>query len=145
MPDNVDYDHLATFATISPTELFQRGNNLKPHGENVANSIDHISDIFTGLQLGWAGKTADEAQELSDRWNGVLKDLFGTKENPEKGVLNAIIDGLLTAAGVFDSAEVGIAQFFNDFHNALGHSGSGDSGQPESITDPAGTAISERW
>jgi hypothetical protein len=145
MSTNADYDRVDTF-NIDPDTLVLRGNNLKDLGQAVADSIDRINNTWKDLKLGWMGKTSNEASDFLNRWNGVMDELFGTKDHPEAGVLNAIVDGVLTTAAIFGSTEHSLFQFFTDFqHGLVGGGDGGSTDTPQSITDTTTTAVTEQW
>jgi hypothetical protein len=142
---NADYD--AANLYWNPDALKSDADALLALANDVADSLGVIESSFAALQLGWAGKTADEAREFGNRWEGVMKELFGSKDHPAMGVLNAIVDGLLIARGNAAKTEDGLLQFFKQFGEHL--ASGGDSGTPTSappsITDLNLTAITETW
>lgn len=141
---NADYD--AANLYVDPDGLKTKADALLAQAENTAQSLEKINNTLSALQLGWAGKTADEARDFGNRWEAVMKELFGSKDHPEKGVLNAIVDGLLTTRGNFSKTEDALVQLFTQFGNDLS---SGDSATPTSpppsINDLNLTAITETW
>ncbi|MCO6004187.1 WXG100 family type VII secretion target [Actinoallomurus purpureus] len=147
MPD-VNYDAVDSFY-VYPDELVTHGNNIKHNNQIVADSLSNIINTLRDLRLGWAGRTSDEAKDFGDRWNAVAEELFGTKEHPEKGVLNDIAAGVLIVAGLFSTTEHALADYFGKFYQALsggsGGDGGGSDGVPQSITDPTTTAVTEEW
>jgi hypothetical protein len=145
MAFHADYDHIDRF-NVDPVTLETRGKNLKDLGQTIADSIDRINNIWSELKLGWMGNTADEAKDYIDRWNAVMDELFGSEKHPEKGVLNAIVEGVLTTAANFAVMEHSLFEFFTKFQQGLaGGSGSSDDSTPKSITDSSSTAVSETW
>jgi uncharacterized protein YukE len=145
MAINADYDRVDTF-DIDPQTLVTIGNNLKDLGQAIADSIDRINNTWTELKLGWMGKTSEEAKDFIDRWNAVMNELFGTKEHPESGVLNAIVNGVLMTAGIFGQTEHTLVDFFTAFQHGLAGDGSDPSDTPPpSVTDVTTTAVTEQW
>jgi uncharacterized protein YukE len=140
-----DYD--SAKLKVWPDGLGLRANNLLRQAENVAQSLENINGTLSALQLGWAGQTADEAQDFGRRWEGVMKELFGSQDKPEDGVLNAIVDGLLTTGGIYSKTEKALVDMFTKFGQDL--SSGGDSTTPTSappnVTDLNLTAITETW
>jgi uncharacterized protein YukE len=141
---NADYD--AANLYVDPDGLKTKADALLAQAENTAQSLENINNTLSALQLGWAGKTADEARDFGNRWEAVMKELFGSKDHPETGVLNAIVDGLLATRGNFSKTEDALVQLFTQFGNDLS---SGDSttptSPPPSINDLNLTAITETW
>jgi uncharacterized protein YukE len=158
MPINADYDHIDTF-NIDPDTLALHGNDLKDLSQAVADSVQRIAGTWKDLQLGWMGKTYDEASDFLDRWNSVMEELFGTKDEPKKGALNAIVTGVLTAATNFAQTEQMLFELFTQFEHDLagtpltdlqhtvGHALGGVFGEPtpQSITEVTATAVTEKW
>jgi hypothetical protein len=146
MPDvHADYDRVDSFH-VYPDDLVTHGNRIKDHNQTVADSLTNIVNTLSALHLGWAGKTSEEAKDFGDKWDRVAEELFGTKDHPEKGVLNAIAGGVLTVADLFSKTEHTLADFFNKFSQALTSGGDGGSDTPpQSITDVTTTAVTEQW
>lgn len=136
-----DYDHVDSFH-VAPDDLVTHGNNIKNHNQDIADSLTNIVNVLSALQLGWAGKTAEEAKDFGDKWDAVATELFGTKDHPEQGVLNTIVGGVLTVADLFSRTDNALFDFFNHFAEDLGGSG---GGARENITDPTKTAVTETW
>lgn len=141
---NADYD--AANLYVDPDGLKGKADNLERLAENVADSLLNIENALSALQLGWAGKTAEEAKDFGNRWETVMKELFGSKDQPQTGVLNAIVDGLLTTRGDFATAEDALTQFFKQFGDNLANGDSSTpTSPPPSINDLTLTAITETW
>jgi hypothetical protein len=115
----------------------------RAHGQVVADSIERINRTLHSLMLnGWKGKTQQEAQDFTDRWNKVMVDLFGSKENPKSGVFNAVVDGIHEAAGNHAKSEVGAEMIIKQFIKNIGGSGGGPSqAKPLDKLDTHTTAI----
>ncbi|MDN3357277.1 hypothetical protein [Actinomadura sp. DC4] len=145
MPDSLaDYDSVQTFI-VSPRDILVHARNIESDSQVIADSLGVIVDALQSLNLGWAGKTAQEANDFGDRWTAVAKELFGTDDHPEDGALNIVLDGVYIVASLFAGAEQGLKDFFTDMTTALAGDGGGDSGHPASITDVTTTAVTETW
>ncbi|GAA4620328.1 hypothetical protein GCM10023196_003880 [Actinoallomurus vinaceus] len=147
---DVDYDSVTTFYVNPhnnvPGDLVSHTNNIVASNQNIVDALSTINKTLSDLNLGWAGKTSQEAKDFGDRWNAVMKELFGTEDEPSIGALNLIATGLYTAAGTFAQAEHALMDFFGNFVNALWSStGGGSGGAPQSITDATMTAVTETW
>lgn len=163
---NTDYNAAKLY--VDPDGLKTKADALLAQAENIADSLANINNILSALQLGWAGKTADEARDFGNRWEAVMKELFGSKDNPKKGVMNAIVDGLLATRGNFSKTEDALVQLFKQFGRDLdldlpsGNSAADALDQigkalknlggnktptspPPSINDTDLTAITETW
>lgn len=134
-----DYDQ-ATIA-VGPDGMSIRAKGLSTLAGNVSGAIVRIQTTLDALALtGWKGKSQQEATDFANRWDAVMKDLFGTKEKPDDGVLNALADGVGAASGNFTKADNGINGIFTQF--AAGLEGTGSSGgTPSDDLDTNNTAI----
>ena len=142
---NADYD--AANLYIDPDGLKGRADALLALGKDVVDSLVNIENTLSSLQLGWAGQTAEEAKDFGDRWETVMKELFGSNDHPETGVLNGVVDGLLITRADFSLAENALVQFFQKFGETLAGGGQSTTptSPPPSITDLNLTAITETW
>jgi uncharacterized protein YukE len=136
------YDNAVIMA--DPQGLADHAKNLHTHADDVAQSVKNIVDALFHLRLGWVGKTSDEAQEFNDRWSKVMKDLFGTEQDPSHGVLNAMAMGVQNASQAYDGAEDVLIKMFDQF--SIGSSSSAGGGGPNAAaSDSKQTAITETW
>jgi hypothetical protein len=89
----------------------------------ISDSLENIQNIWSGLELGWAGDTANEAQDLQKHWNEVMVQLFGKKGKKGKegtpGVLPAILGGLEEVSKAIESTEDGLATVFKKIGDAF--------------------------
>jgi uncharacterized protein YukE len=109
-----DYDR-AGDSYISPSGLNKTAKELGDLAQNVADSINRIKGTLDQLALGWAGKTQQEANDFTNRWSEVMRDLFGTDGDPNRGVLNCISNQVATAAGNYNLAEGGLVDAWSKF------------------------------
>ncbi|MEV6994320.1 WXG100 family type VII secretion target [Streptomyces sp. NPDC093228] len=131
--DTGDYD-ISTIK-IDPSGLDAQGKKIVQLAREVAESIDRINRTLESLKLGWVSESADEAQEFSDRWIRVMREMFG-ENGGQIGVLAAMAGGISTAAIGFSHLETGLESSFTEFINKLASSG-GDGG----LTDHTGPAF----
>jgi uncharacterized protein YukE len=157
---NTNYDTVQTF-DVRPAAMMENVNKVKQYNADINGDLKHIQDIFTGLALGWAGKTKQEASGVMDKWNSVMVELFGTGGGKgedvtdmtpsQLGVLNFILIGMNGAAEIYATAEVGIEKFYKDFREALASSAAPAQGpttvdaNPEDVTNTHDTAVGESW
>lgn len=146
MPDSpADYDSTQTFF-VWPSDILVHAENIRLDSQSIADCLGTIVNTLQGLNLGWAGTTAQEAKDFGDRWTAVAEELFGTKDNPQSGALNIVLDGVYTVGALFAGAEAGLRDFFNNMTAAIEGGGGGDTGAGHtSITDPTTTAVTETW
>lgn len=145
MSNNADYDTVSL--SVEPDKLKTIADNLTADAKDVSASVLNIANTLSDLQLGWNGQSAQEADDFSKQWEAVMTELFGTDNDPSKGVLNAIVDGLLTARGGFSKTEQALVQMFSKFKEQLQAGGSGDTptSAPPSMNDTNMTAITETF
>lgn len=148
MVKKADYDTASIY--VEPNELTSIADRLDSAASDVADTIKRINDQTSGLALGWSGKSQQEADDFSNQWSRVMKQLFGTEEHPEDGVLNALVGGLRGAGGGFSKTEHALADMFNDLKKHMNSGGGNPDGKapadaPDDILDTKQTAITEDW
>lgn len=156
MVKKVDYDTSSIY--VEPNELTSIADRLDSAASEVADTIKRINDQTSSLGLGWSGRTQQEAEDFSNQWARVMKDLLGTEDHPEDGVLGALIGGLRGAGGGYSKTEHALVDMFNDMKKHMNSGGGNDGGKddsddngkapkdaPKDITDTKKTAITEKW
>ena len=124
MPKPANYNDAGLVINVDPTSLWQYGKtDLPAETTTIGDSLNRINDTWKGLKLGWAGTTADEAQDFSDRWNAMITQLFGTKASPESSVLYRIAVAVQTASLNYATTEDEVLKMFKDFDTAMHSSG----------------------
>ena len=73
--------------------------------DDLTNALEIIAKTLEGLELGWAGEAKNEAQRLLDRWSDVSGAIFGTKKDPDKGVVARLAGGLVNATFSYNQTE----------------------------------------
>lgn len=145
MADSGRADYDVSVIDVSPRGMNTTATQLKNLAQDVADSLTRVKATLDGLRLTWEGRSAKEADEVAQDWVRVTTELFGTKDDPKQGVLNALADGVGMASGNFSKAEDAIAQAFSEFRQALapgdGKSDPPKDTPPESVTDTNKTAI----
>lgn len=143
----MSYDEASLY--VDPQGLVGQSEAMLGLARNVSDSLGRINETFRGLELGWAGRTSEEAQDFADRWEAVMRQLFGTRESPETGVLPVIASGLRMVGANFAVSEQALADFFRQFGEGMegGGDGSGRSpdAAPPNLDDINLTAITETW
>ncbi|MEV6537137.1 hypothetical protein AB0M86_47660 [Streptomyces sp. NPDC051639] len=88
----------------------------------ISDDLNAITDQLNQLLVSWTGDSsgaAKEAQDFNDRWTDTWTRLYGTKDNPEKGVLNRLVSGLETAAVTYSRGERGVSDSWARWQAAL--------------------------
>jgi hypothetical protein len=109
-----DYDKVKKIS-IEPSSISATVTSLGTHAQDVADSLDRIAKTLQSLALNWVGKTQQEADDFNNRWTTVMGEVFGPKDKPDDGALNALVDGLATAVKNYDEAELGLTDIWKQF------------------------------
>jgi hypothetical protein len=118
-----NYDSTGLVIKVDPTTLWSYAqNDLPNNGDVVATAVGNINTIWNGLALGWAGTTADEAQDFNDRWNAAITGLFGTPADTSSGALPKIADAVGMAALNYGETEDTVKSSFDLFAARLNSS-----------------------
>jgi len=150
MPEpRTDYDTVETFA-VDPPALAASARLIVAEANEIIESLAAVQNALQQVSLGWAGRTSDEVRAFSARWQEVTAALFGTQEDPERGALMVVANGVATAGGLFARTEHALTEFFTLFGEGLvsDDAPSGDTsgfGPRETIDDPDVSAVTQRW
>ncbi len=124
MPAPATYNDSGLVIDVDPTTLWTYADTDMPtEAQTIADSIGRIHSIWDGLALGWAGTTADEAQDFSDRWNSALTQLFGSQADPDSGALPKIAQAVGMAALNYGATEDSVYHMFTEFSSGLNQTG----------------------
>jgi hypothetical protein len=137
MPVPGTYDNAGISIKVDPDSIFQLATDTIPSlGEDVANSIDRVVQIWNDLKIGWVGHTAQEAQDFNDRWTTSIGELFGGKDGSAGGILAQIADGIAMAGSNYGQAEDVVTNMFNQTASSVGQdSSSGSAPDPHRAVD----------
>ncbi|MDH6565084.1 hypothetical protein M2160_000105 [Streptomyces sp. SAI-117] len=138
MADSETANYDISVIDMSPVGLNVTSRSLVELSKSVAEHISTINTTLYGLRVAWQGQAASDAEEVQNEWTRVMTELFGTEEDPSRGVLPALADGVGMAWGNFSVAEQGVTKIFTEFLTNLTATGSGD---PEEVTDTNRTAV----
>ncbi|MEU7044699.1 hypothetical protein AB0A77_27080 [Streptomyces varsoviensis] len=145
MGDSGKADYDTSVISVSPSGLKALGKELATLSADVVTSLNMIHTALDELKVNWQGKAASDADEVNAEWLRVMTELFGTKEDPQKGVLPALADGVGSAAYNFSTAEDGVADAFTKFLEGLNEKSGADEKPkdtpPEAVTDTNKTAV----
>jgi uncharacterized protein YukE len=131
----------AVTMTVNPGLLQMSGDMIQDAAEDIVTALNTIDNTLSNLQLGWAGQTAQEAEDFGDQWMAAMTGLFGNANNPKSGVMDQVIVALLTAAGNFSNAEDAVISMFGQLAMGIVNGSSGSSGSDtDPILAPTGTA-----
>lgn len=92
--------------------------------ESVTNVMRYIREIESSLaylRLSWTGhNSADKMQQFAAEWADLMTRLFGTEDDPGRGILIMLADGVAGAAANYAQNESNIKIMFNQFEQELG-------------------------
>lgn len=156
MSDSGETDYDASTINVSPLGMNTTAKSLNGLAQSVADSLGVINTQLAGLRVAWQGKAASDAEMVNKQWMAVMNDLFGTEDDPSKGVLSALAGGLDRASANFSKAERGVTGIFKEFHDGLQPEEDGDGGsksdedayptdQPDDQTDTNNTAVTLKF
>ncbi|MEU3710932.1 hypothetical protein [Streptomyces catenulae] len=115
--------------------------------EDLGNEVSKIFKALSDLQVGWAGKTEEEAGAFFRRLDACMTSLFGKSgdtESQTNSVLARVAFSLTLAGNNYLAAEDASHQEFNDFATQLAATGDG-GGKAEDVTDSTKSAIGEKF
>jgi hypothetical protein len=135
----------ATYSTANPEAdlnadlhwLWMIGKDqITDYVDELVDALDKISDALQAIELNWVGDSQKAAADINDRWKACATSLFGTKKNPELGVLIRLGAGIQGAAINYDMTEKQIVAMWQQYIDLLNQllagqqpSTSGDDGQ----------------
>ncbi|MCK1797056.1 WXG100 family type VII secretion target [Streptomyces sp. XM4193] len=142
-------DYNTSTINVSPVGMSATAKSLNTLSQTVADSLSTINTELSALRVAWQGQAATDAEAVNKQWMHVMTRLFGTEDEPGKGVLSALAGGLDRAAANFSKAERGVTSIFTDFHDGLQPEEDGDGGskeeypteKPDNQTDTNNTAV----
>lgn len=138
MADSEAANYDISVIDVSPAGMNATSKTLVELSLSVVERISTIQTSLSGLRLAWQGQAATDAEKVQNEWTRVMKELFGTEEDPSLGVLPTLADGVGMAWGNFSVAEQGVTKIFTEFITNLTATGGGD---PQEVTDTNRTAV----
>jgi uncharacterized protein YukE len=120
VPAPSNYDDSGMMIRVDPDSLYRYATVDMPNQADVIGShLNNIVDTWNGLQLGWAGTTAQEVQDFSNQWIQAIQQLFGTEADPATGALPKIAMAVNLAAVNYGEAEDVIIRMFTSLLSGL--------------------------
>jgi Proteins of 100 residues with WXG len=135
-PTHTDYDH-AGETWASPAGLHSTGQQINDLAKDISDSVDRIQNTLQSLVLNdWQGATQQEADDFNNRWLAVMGELFGSKDKPNDGVLNAMADGIFKVTDNYNKAETGLVNVWSQFAGKLPSEGQKADSTPSDRIPP---------
>jgi uncharacterized protein YukE len=125
---------------VSPTDLQDTVNKVQDLVDDVANQLNTINTALNNLQLSWIGQSSSLADSFSKQWQAATDSLFGTKDDPSKGVFNRLGNGLQAAELNYSAAEDWAHGAFDQLVSGM-TGGSDTTSSPSSVTNPSDSII----
>jgi hypothetical protein len=126
-----DYDAPTATLDVDYEWLWQLAGDIEnAYVPSIVDSLKKINDMWSGLKIGWAGKTAEEAKDLADKWSHVMVQLFGpfdahTPIAKDEAILPRIVKIAKAASENYGKSEDIVAGMFEKALNAMGVPGYG--------------------
>jgi hypothetical protein len=141
---SVDAEHLLALSQQVQTQL-----------QGIGNDLTTIFNTLTDLKLGWAGQSAQEAQDFFDRLDACLTVLYGKngdQQSEQNSILGRVAIALNFAGNNYLAAEDAIVDLYyftgsvsdTAIWNSHNNPNPGAPGT-QNISDPTFTAISETF
>lgn len=124
--------------TMDLSALWQVGKTTIPgYVTALTDALEKISKALGDIELNWAGDSQKEANDFNTRWQNCANALFGTKKDPERGVLNRLAAGVQGAVLNYDNTEGEVVAMWKQYTDMLTLLANGST--PESGRDGSGT------
>jgi len=111
-------------------------SQITDYVDDLVQALDKISAALQSIELNWVGDSQQQAADINHRWESCATSLFGTKKNPELGVLNRLGAGIQGAAINYDETEKQLVAMWQQYLDLLNQllagsqpGSSGDGGQ----------------
>ncbi|MFG2940429.1 WXG100 family type VII secretion target [Streptomyces sp. NPDC048282] len=139
---HIPKDYNAVTLSVDPNTLTAASDQLEIASQHISDALADIMNSLSELRLSWTGDAADVADDFNTRWTTVTEQLYGTKANSSKGVLNVLTSGVAAAAQNYSNCEASVQAMFWNFSSGIqqAKSGSTTSGDPtDTVDQPSGT------
>jgi hypothetical protein len=117
MPLPVNWN--SSTVTVDPWVLHSASVNSSAAVKAIGDVMTAVTNRLNELRLSWTGDSQEQAEKFNSDWNAVVKQLFGTPEHPEQGILNRFCSGLETAAVGYSRGERAVSDSFAMFQGLL--------------------------
>jgi hypothetical protein len=146
MPVPGNYNSPGLTIKVDPAALWRYATvDIKAHAEVIADAISRIADIWSGLQVGWAGESADEAQGFSSRLAGAFTRLYGSAGAPESGAIAMLQKAVGKAGFNYAAAEDQNWRMFAEFSYGMDKGSVSKDKSPPFRSDDSGPGGEHGW
>jgi hypothetical protein len=105
--------------TVDPWVLHSASVNSSAAVKGIGDVMTAVTNRLNELRLSWTGDSQAQAEKFNSDWNAIVKQLFGTQEHPEQGLLNLFCSGLATAAVGYSRGERAVSDSFAKFQGLM--------------------------
>lgn len=114
-----NYDDPSLLIRVNAGDLFFHASDLTAEGQAIADAVTAMDGVWNNLMVGWAGDTAQQAQDLFNRFTAVLEAMFGTDADPDSGAFAQLVMAVSMAAINYGEAEDSNQKMFQSLSAAL--------------------------
>jgi hypothetical protein len=139
VPSGVSNDYDEVDIKADPMEISFGTAIIYANVQDIADQLNAIFTTLQGLQLAWTGDSASVAHDFTNRWTTAAKDLFGSGQDSDPGVMGALISCLQSAVQNYSMTETAVSQMFQTFSSGLSGGSSGSSGSTTSVINHQGS------
>jgi hypothetical protein len=108
--------------SVDPLSLNTAASTVNSMITTISEELNAVTDQMNRLLVSWTGDStsaAKEAEDFNNDWNALWTRLFGTQDDPEKGILNRFANGIGTAALAYSRGERGVSDTWARWQAAL--------------------------
>jgi uncharacterized protein YukE len=115
IPSNYD----STVVDVDPSSIEMSADAIQIAVVEVSQSLNVIMNTLSGLALSWTGESADVANKFNTLWSNAMTSLFGTKDDPDIGILSAVVSGMKGAVQNYSASEQQVVDMFNQLKSSM--------------------------
>jgi hypothetical protein len=113
--DPIPATYNASSIAVDPVGLDGAAKAFAGHITDISNALTDIGNTLSGLNLSWAGDSADAMFRYGEELSGALEALFGTQLDPGAGVLNIASGALGSVARNYSLVDQSVQGMFSKF------------------------------
>jgi len=131
-PVQSDYNTGTKTLSANADVIYVAGQVVKIWMKDINDKFKDITTAWDSLQVGWTGKSKEEADTFNARVKSVIGDFFGLghqdpaqPNNPnaiivdQEGIMPRFASGLMTAGSIYGQSEINIYYSFRWFADML--------------------------
>ncbi|MGW8378537.1 WXG100 family type VII secretion target [Streptomyces sp. ODS28] len=153
---NYDYVKLR----VDPEDLREQAKKIAEHSRVIGEHLNTINSTLKELKLNWAGKSSEDFEDVTDRWQSVIHKIFGPEKTPEErkkdeenneelsaedGLLPVLASGVQKVADNYANADHNAKIMFDKMTGALNDMMERPESDPKDSLDKDNTAIGANY